>query len=87
LFIESASQPSVTVDVKPRKANELNRNVACCALMPFQIIIGIKCVEIAWYDALRTAAPKTSAQKANERIACRGVISISSPACWALVLS
>ena len=47
LFIESASQPNNTVEVKPRKANALKSNVACCGLMPFQIIIGMKWVEIA----------------------------------------
>ena len=47
LFIESASQPNKTVEVKPRKAKALSRNVACCGLMPFQIIIGMKWVEIA----------------------------------------
>jgi hypothetical protein len=47
LFIESASQPNKTVDVKPWKAKALKSYVACCGLMPFQIIIGMKWVEIA----------------------------------------
>ena len=47
LFIESASQPKISVEAKPRKANALSIRVASCWLMPFQTMSGMKWVEIA----------------------------------------
>src|SRR6185436_6789510 len=73
LLTLSASQPNTRVEINPSNAKELSRKVACCWLMPFHTIIGMKWVEIAWYEAFLTPAPNTNAQKANERIAWAAV--------------
>src|SRR2546425_11875961 len=62
----SASQPNKRVEIKPRNAKELSRYGACCCDSPFQIIIGLKRVDIACYEAFRTAAPNARAQKLEE---------------------